>query len=240
MPQAAAYAIKLPVFEGPLDLLLHFIEKDQLDIYDIPIAAVTEQYLAYIKAWENFDLEIASEFLLMAATLLQIKSRLLLPKPPPKAMVVAEEEVDPRQELVERLLEYQRYKKAAALLNVLQEQQSKYYTREMQKLKLHYSFAGGLEVEALLQAYAAVWESKAMTGYALLERETLSIQDKMCDILHLLQKQKEPLLFERTLVRGGGRTETVVAFMALLELLRLQSVSISQESSCGPIYLFLP
>ena len=103
------YRIKLEIFEGPMDLLMHLIEKNQIDIYDIPIAVVTEQYLTYLKALEEFNIDIASGFLLMAATLLQIKSRMLLPPRPSQIAELTEEE-DPRQELVDRLIEYRKFK----------------------------------------------------------------------------------------------------------------------------------
>ena len=108
------YKVKVEAFEGPMALLMHLIEKNQLDIYDIPIAMVSEQYLLYIRAMEEFNIDVASEFLVMAATLLQIKSRMLLPKPPPLEELI--EEIDPRQELVERLLEYRKFKYATGLM----------------------------------------------------------------------------------------------------------------------------
>src|SRR5438874_13142880 len=115
-----AYAIRLPVFEGPLDLLLHLIRQNKLDIYDIPIAVVTEQYLSYLALMESLDLEVAGEFLVMAATLAEIKSRMLLPRPP---VVPAQEEdgQDPREALVQRLLEYERFNAAAEQLHALAE-----------------------------------------------------------------------------------------------------------------------
>src|SRR5438874_13752361 len=114
-----AYAIRLPVFEGPLDLLLHLIRQNKLDIYDIPIAVVTEQYLGYLALMESLDLDVAGEFLVMAATLAEIKSRMLLPRAP-AAPVDEEEGGDPREMLVQRLLEYERFKVAAEQFRVLE------------------------------------------------------------------------------------------------------------------------
>ena len=122
-----AYEIHLAAFDGPFDLLLHLIQKNEIDIYDIPIAEITAQYLEYLAQMEALDLEIASEFLVMAATLLAIKARLLLPKPPPELLDDADEAYDPRQELVRDLLEYKRIKEAAGLL-------ADYYERQQLKM----------------------------------------------------------------------------------------------------------
>ncbi len=120
-------SLKLTAFEGPLDLLLHLIERDKIDIYDIPIVAVTEQYISYLRNLSEFDLETASEFLVMAATLLQIKSRLLLPKKPAEE---DEEEADPRQQLVDMLVEYRRIKRAAAALGALKQEAARFGQRK--------------------------------------------------------------------------------------------------------------
>jgi segregation and condensation protein A len=151
------YKIKLKVFEGPMALLLHLIEKDKLDIYDIPIAAVTEQYMAYLKALEEFNIEVASEFLVMAATLLQIKSRMLLPKPP-KPNDMAEEE-DPRQELVARLIEYRRFKEMSHTLETMLDERQRYFTRLPMEFQKQVTLPEGLTIDHLLRAIAAVWES---------------------------------------------------------------------------------
>src|SRR5579871_404729 len=126
-PQHAALRFKLPVFEGPLDLLLHLIRENQIDIYDIPIAEITQQYLEYLALWESLDLAIAGEYLVIAATLLEIKSRLLLPSPPPADGM--EEEEDPRAELVQRLLEYQRYQGTVETLRGWEEMRRQLYFR---------------------------------------------------------------------------------------------------------------
>ena len=221
-----------------MDLLMHLIEKDQLDIYDIPIASVTEQYLDHIRAWEEFNIEFASEFLLMAATLLQIKSRMLLPKPPSAAAEALQEEEDPRKELMERLLEYRCFKQAALLLNEAMERQSRYYSRLPLPLPAQHVFPEGLSLDALLQAFAAIWES-TVAEYALIDRESVSVQDKMQDIVQLLRKNPGPFELGKTLIRSGTREEMIASFLAVLELLRLQRIRIRQECKFGPIYLYL-
>lgn len=124
------YKVHLESFEGPLDLLLHLIEKNRIDIYDIPIALLTEQYMDYLAKFKEFNIEIASEFLVMAATLLQIKSKILLPDTKIEAETTNEEEIDPRQELVERLLEYRRYKEISNILNDMAQEAGQRYFRK--------------------------------------------------------------------------------------------------------------
>lgn len=231
-----AYKIRLETFEGPLALLMHLIDKNQIDIYDIPIAVVTEQYLAYIRAMEEFNIDVASEFLVMAATLLQIKSRMLLPKPP--AAEQPEDETDPRQELVQRLLEYRRFKQAAGMLEEMLREREKFVARPPGFFATKIVLPDGLKLDDLIEAFAAVWES-AVDEFAFIAREEISVQDKMQDILLLLRKQGGRLEFAQTLIRSGSRTEMVTAFLALLELIRLKRITIRQDRSFGPIYLSL-
>ncbi|EGO63659.1 segregation and condensation protein A [Acetonema longum] len=231
------YKIRLEVYEGPLALLLHLIEKDQIDIYDIPIVQVTEQYIAYLKALQDFNIEIASEFLVLAATLLQIKSRMLLPKQA-KADVEEEELDDPRRELVERLLEYRRYKEAAGQLELKRQEREQFFVRSPQFFSPIVNLPVGLTVEDLLQALAAVWES-TIPEFALISREEISVQEKMADIIYLLQKNDGRIEFEATLIRSHSRSELIAGFMALLELVRLKRVAIQQLEAFGPIYLML-
>lgn len=230
------YKIKLETFEGPIALLMHLIDKSQIDIYDIPIAEVTEQYLAYIRAMEEFNIDIASEFLVMAATLLQIKSRMLLPKPPVADELA--EEIDPRQELVERLLEYRRFKQAAGMLEELLREREKFVSRPAQDFGTKMILPEGLRIDDLIEAFAAVWES-AVDEFAFIAREEISVQDKMQDIIYLLRKNDGRMEFSHTFIRSGSRTEMVTAFLALLELIRLKRIEIRQERSFGPIYLTL-
>jgi segregation and condensation protein A len=228
------YKIKLQSFEGPLALLMHLIEKNQLNIYDIPIAEVTEQYLAYLQAMEQFNIDIASEFLVMAATLIQIKSRMLLPKPPPSDDLIIDD--DPRQELIDRLLEYRRYKLAATLLEEMHETRGKMFYRPLQDYGTKIVLPEGLKLDDLIAAFAAVWES-VETDFAIISKEEITVNDKMHDIIYLLRKNDGRLEFSQSFIRSGSRTEMVTAFMALLELIRLKRINICQEHSFGPIYL---
>lgn len=220
-------------------LLMHLIDKNQLDIYDIPVAVVTEQYLAYLQTLEQFNIEIASEFLVMAATLLQIKSRLLLPKPPKDASA-ADDIVDPRQELVDRIIEYKKFKQAAAMLAEMAEQRSWYFTRDRQEFVKDLSLPEGLTMDDLLMAFMTVWESQLQdANYSFVAREEITIQDKMHDIVNLLRTRTSKLNFQDTIIRSGGKSEIVAAFLALLELIRLRRVAIRQESSFGTIVITL-
>lgn len=234
----ADYEIKLDVFEGPLALLMHLLEKNKVDIYDIPIAEITEQYLEHLRTLEQFNIEVASEFLVMAATLLQIKSRMLLPKPSVAAADSEDsDEGDPRQELVERLLAYQQYKQAAVVFDELLHLRQQYYTRPAQVFDKQLALPKDLKLDDLLMAFAAVYES-LIVDYAVVEREDISIQDKMYDILRLLQGNKQ-LEFTQVMVRSHSRTEVVAAFLAVLELMRLRRIRVEQRYGFGPIYLML-
>ncbi len=233
----ADYNIKLEMFEGPIALLLHLIEKNKIDIYDIPVAIITEQYLGYLKTMEEFNIDIASEFLLMAATLLQIKSRMLLPKPPKAEDPIGE--YDPRQELVEKLLEYRKFKQMTATLEDMMQQRAQLFTRLPQEFVPKNVLPEGLTLDDLVKSFMAVWESSIDDEYSLVSREEFSVQDKMYDILQLLYRNKGPIEFSHTMIRKGTRGEAIAAFLALLELIKLKRVSVTQKQNFGPIYIML-
>lgn len=232
----AGYTIKLETFQGPLDLLMHLIEKHQIDIYDIPIAEVTEQYLNYLATMEEFNIDAASEFLVMAATLLQIKSRMLLPRP--AVSEAADDEIDPRQELVERLVEYRKFKQISQVLHQLCGQRSKYFTRLPQEFAQQFPLPEGLSIDDLIKAFAALFESSA-PDFAVIAPEEISVKDKMYDIITLLRDNHGELEFGKAMIRTGSRTEVIVAFLALLELIRLKRINIYQQQPFAPIFLTL-
>lgn len=233
---AEEYNIKLEAFEGPLALLLHLIEKNKIDIYDIPVAAVAEQYLAYLRAWKEFNMEVATEFLTMASTLLLIKSRMLLPKPAKPEDAAEEEEEDPRAELVERLIEYRRFREAGDALQKLLQQRQHYVHRLPQVFTVERALPRGLTIEELLGAFAALWETVA-EEFRTIAREEITVQDKMTDILGLLTEHGGRLEFRQTLKRTGTKVEIVSAFLAILELIRLRRIRIQQPEAFGPIFL---
>lgn len=232
------YKIKLEIFEGPLDLLMHLLEKDQVDIYDIPITKITEQYLAYLKTLEEFNVDIASEFLVMAATLLQIKSRMLLPKPT-KCSENVEDEIDPRQELVNRLLEYRKFKQMAAILDDRFSARNLVYFRQAQQIIAQVPLPEGLGLDDLLKAFAALWES-SNHELAIVDREEFSIHDKMIHLIKLLHINNGRLEFKKAIFRTGGmRSELIATFLALLELIKMKRIIVQQENKDSAIFLIL-
>ena len=230
------YKLKLEAFEGPLALLLHLIEKNRIDIYDIPVAAVAEQYLAYLRDWNEFNMEMATEFLGMASTLLLIKSRMLLPKPVRAEELTEEEEEDPRAALVERLVEYRRYREAGDGLHELLRRRQRYLRRLPQVFALERALPTGLTLQDLLAAFAALWETVA-EEFRTIVREEVTVQDKMSDILALLEAQGGEIEFRQALKRAGSKTEIVSAFLAILELIRRRQVTVRQTEAFGQIFL---
>ncbi|MDI6827082.1 MAG: segregation/condensation protein A [Armatimonadota bacterium] len=229
--------IKLPIFEGPLDLLLHLIREHKLNIYDIPIVEVTEQYLRYLWLMESLDLNIAGEFFVMAATLLEIKSRMLLPNP------VSEEEgdegVDPRAELVERLLEYERYKKAAETLRAFEDNRQKVFWRLTDELESYDAPVIPLNLEAmdlilaLQKMLAEIGEgSEEVTS---LERRKITLRMKMSEVLRKVRNMPEGINFRELFIAKPTRVEIIITFLALLELLRLGKIKIKQKQALGDI-----
>ncbi|MBR6342944.1 MAG: segregation/condensation protein A [Selenomonadaceae bacterium] len=229
------YKIKLDAFEGPMDLLMHLIEKNKIDIYDIPIAELTQQYMDYLDASREFNIEIASEFLVMAATLLQIKSRMMLPKPPKEEL---EDEEDPRLELVQRILEYRRFKQVSSVLSTMALSEERYVARMPLELPVHRLPPENLSVRLLLEAFRTVLEVKEELTIpdALVQPETFHVRDKMEDILSLLSRAQGKLLFSEAF-RSGTRSELIVTFLALLELMKRRLVTVRQQRSFSEIYI---
>ena len=229
------YTVHLEVFEGPMDLLMHLIEKDKIDIYDIPIAQLTEQYLEYLRRMQEFDMEIASSFLVMAATLLQIKSRMMLPKPP---AAQEDEEEDPRLELVRRILEYRKFKQVSSVLGEMACTYEKYVVREPLPLPVHHLPPENLKLSHLLEAFQTVLEVKEELSIpkALVEPESYNIQDKMRELLTMLSRSGGRLLFAEAFPTGS-RSELIVTFLALLELIKLKSVLVKQQRPFADIYI---
>ena len=229
------YKIKLDAFEGPMDLLMHLIEKNKLDIYDIPIAELTRQYLDYLDKFREFNMEIASSFLVMAATLLQIKSRMMLPKAP---QAEGEPEEDPRFELVQRILEYRKFKQVSQVLGDMAGVQERFVAREPMELPVHHLPPGNLSLRQLVEAFHTVLSVKEELSIpkALVEPEEYSIKDKMEDIILLLGRSRGKLLFSEAF-RSGTRGELIVTFLALLELMKLRTVTVKQQRSFAEIYI---
>jgi len=230
--------ISIPVFEGPFDLLLHLLRDNKVDIYDIPIAKITGQYLEYIEIMKELNLEVAGEFLVMAATLIHIKSRMLLP---PDEETPSEEQEDPRQELVQRLLEYQKYKDAAQDFKTREEDWAKIFHRE--PVSLSEEEDGELSLFDLglfdlLEAFKKILD-KAPPEVASITKETLTVKDRMFSIMEILEGQ-ETVRFEELFKDGITRGQLLVTFVALLELIRLGLARAYQEREFGSIWVINP
>ncbi len=230
--------IRLPAFEGPLDLLLHLIRRNQLDIHDIPIALVTRQYVEHLRAMEAMKSDLAGEFMVMAATLMEIKSRMLLPRPP--APEGDEDGPDPRRELVDRLLEYQRYQEAAAVLRELEEANRRSFLRGG---AVEYAPGPTLRLEpetaavSLLLALRRLLDDSKTREEATptLRRDRMTLRLKIREVWAALQAAPDGLVFEALFRHGGGRDEIIATFLALLELLRSGRIRVAQREPLGPI-----
>lgn len=232
------YAIKIDNFEGPLDLLLHLIRKHEMDICDIPIAEITAQYLATLDAMQNLNLDIAGEFLLMAATLLHIKSRMLLPPSPDD--FVEEDEEDPRAELVRRLLEYQKYKSAASELDARPLLGRDVFSRDFLSPEL--AELDGDDFQAvglydLVEALRGLVHPTSEKSFHDVTFEQLSVTERIHQILTLLS-DRENLPFAHLFPSSPSRQEVVVSFLAMLELVKLRMVRLLQNTRFGTIWLF--
>ncbi len=231
------YKVKLEIFEGPLDLLLYLVKKDHLNIYDIPIASVTEQYLQYLELMRLLDLNIAGEFLVIAATLMQIKSKMLLPAQ--EGQQEAEKE-DPRQELVRRLLEYEKFKEIAQTLREKEANQQEIFKRpkaiEKDQIKPEKEVYFEASVFDLLNAFSKALENVPKELFYQVVKDEFTIQDKIHEILHLLLIQNSALISE-LFARAKSKIETIIIFMAILELIRLKEIAVCQKEYFGEIVI---
>ncbi len=232
-----SYHVKLEIFEGPLDLLLHLIKKHELDIYDIPIAPITQQYLEYLELMKSLDMEIAGDFLVMAATLTHIKSRMLLP--PPEHPEADEDGTDPRAELIRRLLEYKRFKDAAASLEQKEHDWSRVFTREAEAAPelppddqpLLFDF----HLFDLLAALREVLNRAPDAGIEI-TAEAVSITEKISHILSRLENT-DSVLFAELFDQNTTKAHVIATFMALLELMKNRIVRAVQIEQFGAIRL---
>ncbi len=238
-------SVKLEAFEGPLDLLLHLLDKNKVSIYDIPIVEITDQYLAYIDEMQRQDLNIMSEFLVMAATLLDIKARWLLPKDE------EEEEEDPRTELVEQLLEYKMYKYMSLELKDRQIDAGRQMYRKEDlpdEVKAYEppidldEMTEGITLSALHEVFRSVLsrqERKVDTihsGFGKIEKEEVSVEDKM-DYIEGYLKDHDSFLFKDLLERQNSRLELIVTFLAVLELMKMGKIKATQRKTFGEIHI---
>ncbi|MCI8336811.1 MAG: segregation/condensation protein A [Peptococcaceae bacterium] len=237
-----AYQLNLGMFEGPFDLLLHLIEKNEVNIYDIPIAEITRQYLEYLTAMQELDLEIASEFLVMAANLLSIKAKMLLPKLPKEGE--DEESLDARSQLVQDLLEYKHFKEMAGLLEARGQAQNLLYPRgDMEEVYLSL-FApenplDGKKLEDLTQAFANICKrlSEIPPVHTII-KEQVTIGDKVQQIKAALIAKPEGVTFTSFICAECSKLEVIVLFLAVLELLKCREIDVQQSGNYEEIYIY--
>jgi segregation and condensation protein A len=235
-----AYPVRLGPFEGPLDLLIHLIKKNEVNVYDIPIALITDQYLEYLSLMRELNLDVAGEFLVMAATLIHIKSRMLLPRPTPEQIVDGEEE-DPREALVRRLLEHQRFKAAAELLHDRETLRRAQFHRPDNVVAEIAGEAPEPELEvdlfSLLAAFRSVLDRARHRPKVLLPPEQISIEQRIEQLLERLS-ETEAVGFEDLFADVNSRGDLIVTFLALLEMIRLKLIRAFQSGAFGPIRVY--
>src|SRR5918995_2266902 len=233
-----AYHVKLEAFEGPLDLLLHLIKRHEVSIYDIPITTITKQYLEYIDLMTELNLDVAGEFLVMAATLIHIKSRLLLPRADPTQ---EDPEEDPREALVRRLLEHQKFKAAAELLHERETLRSAQWTRPDGPIAEIAGEAPEPEIEvdlfSLITAFRAIVERAKQRPKIYLPGEQVPIEDRIEELMTRLS-ETEACGFEDLFADVQSRAGLIVTFLAMLEMIRLKLIRVFQSGSVGPIRVY--
>jgi segregation and condensation protein A len=237
------YTVHLDNFEGPLDLLLHLIRREEMNIYDIPIARITEQYLAVIADLSAVDIDRASDFLVMAATLLTIKARMLLPKPPRRQPaeeigpeMVAEEELDPRAELVRQLVTYSQYKEIAGLLKEKEQEMLRHWTRAIfleeppgpPPLR-------ALNLSDLVKAFQEVLQEE--WNWREVPKEEIPLREKVREVQFLVNRSPGGVRFHQLFTRGGSRLEVIVTFLAILQLIHQRKIVATQSERFGEIWL---
>lgn len=230
-----SYKVRLDTFEGPLDLLLYLIKREELNIYDISITRITGQYLEYLNLMELLDLEVAGEFLVMAATLMQIKSKMLLPPDP----AGDGEEEDPRAELVRRLLEYKAFKEAAEKLKGFETERGGVFTRSGVEPRLGTgdlsdSPFGDVSLFDLIAAFSKILKTLPQDAGHEIEKDEFTVAEKVHEIFHRLME--EPVIYFSALFRSSWtKPEVITTFLALLELIRLREVNVRQPDPFGDI-----
>ncbi len=231
------YKLKLEIFEGPLDLLLYLIKKDDIDIHDIPIRQITEQYMQYINMMKMLDLDVVGDFLVMAATLMQIKSKMLLPPDPNEQ---PEEEIDPRDELARRLLEYKKFKEIAEALKEKETLRQDFFGRNIDPGQLQQLREESKEIyyeASLFDLISALSEALKKAPEEIIHEiitEEFTVEKKVHDILHLLLKEST-IRLQDLFRRARTKIEIIVTFLAVLELIRLKELLAVQKGVFGEI-----
>ncbi len=237
----ADYRVNLDIFAGPLDLLLYLVRRDEVDIYDIPIAKITDQYIRYIEMLKSLDIDLAGDFLVMAATLMHIKSAMLLPKAEPEQLQ-ADDLADPRAELIRQLLEYKKFKDAANLLSTAADEAKNRFPRPstiVEQLKPDDELAIDIEqvsIWDLLEAFDSICKAIGSTADISHIKDDTPIDLYQIEILLRLQTEGQ-MSFERIFESGANRAVMIGLFLALLELIRERLVWVEQAKSSAQLYL---
>jgi segregation and condensation protein A len=238
---ADAPRIQLPVFEGPLDLLLYLIRRERIDIHDIPIAPITRQYMEYLDLMREMNLDVAGDFMVMAATLIHIKSKMLVPVDPTEAQ--GEDAEDPREALVQRLLEFERYKAAAGVLYEKRQIRAATWTRPETAVPTFLDDAGEEMLEAglfdLISAFKELLDRRKTLLAHEVESEGKSVEQRMDEVLALV-REGQSIDFLDLFEGQATKADMIVTFLALLELIRLKTVKVYQRGSFGAIRVFRP
>jgi len=232
-----AYRVKLKNFEGPLDLLLFLIKKNEVDIYDIPIAEITKQYLEYVAIIQMFELEAASEFILLAATLIRIKAQMLLPRPKAED---DEEIVDPRMELVTRLLEYKRFKEVAYKFGEMEERRSNLFSRgyfeEIEARASDELDLGDISLFSLIATFKQVLDKMPKESFHQVVDIHITMEEQI-DYIMQFKRESEQVTFYELISRLNDRIRVVVTFLAVLELMRRGVIRTRQSTPFGEIWI---
>lgn len=243
------YEVKLETFEGPFDLLYHLIEKNEIDIYNIPISEITEQYLKFLNQMKSLDMDVASEFLVMAATLLEIKSKMLLPNPIEEQLEFDLQGIDPRRDLVIKLIEYKKYKNIASFLKDREDTYGKVYFKSQEQLEEYVNkdlvekTELNLEEEVLIKAVKRAIQKISKLDmhrkkfFKELKRDVYTVEEKISLLKSKLDKEKS-IKFIDLFNEDCCRLEVVVTFLALLELLKLKSINIKQDKIFDEIFIY--
>lgn len=238
------YEIMLDKFEGPLDLLYHLIEKEKVDIYDIPIYKITSQYIDYINEMKELDLEITSEFLIMASTLIEIKSKMLIPKANKEDKMKDEEELDPREELVKRLIEYKKYKEASIELKSRENTYKKIYYKTKEEIEYiddDLDF-GDIDLKQIVDLYEKILENCVDLDndidFKEIKRDEITIEESIDRIIYILNHE-DRVKFEDFFESKTSKAIVVTIFIAILELIKQKRIIITQEKNFSDIFIEL-
>lgn len=231
------YQIELQEFHGPFDLLLHLINKNEIDIFDIPISKITEQYIQYINQYKEYDMELSSEFIVMAAKLIEIKSRMLLPPEENEAG----EEIDFREELANRIFEYKIFKQISQFIKKKEDGQFKVFYKDPEYLVSNYNSITEIDIDELTNAFKKVlamnnMERNEEVTVHKIEREVIRVEDKIVEIINMINTQNK-IKFSNLFVSSKTRTNIVVTFLALLELIKKNIVKFHQLKTCDEIVI---